>query len=112
MVKVYVRHLGENEKNHSMRWRLIKRLFSIEMNTHGIQKTIWQRRFWEHCIRDEDDWKAHMDYIHYNPVKHGYVNMPSDYQHSSFHYWKEKGLYEKEWGIEEPRTFSQVRTPE
>jgi putative transposase len=97
--------LPEKEKNFSTRWRLIKRYFSMEINTainHRKEKEVWQRRFWEHVIRDEDDWKNHMDYIHYNPVKHQLVQSPGDWQHSSFHYWVEKGIYEKNWGLMEP----------
>ncbi len=93
--------LPENDKDFSTRWRLIKRYFSMEMNTLvncRKEKEVWQRRFWEHTIRDEDDWQKHMDYIHYNPVKHGLVEAPSDWQYSSFNYWVEKGIYEKNWG--------------
>ncbi|MCC2666929.1 MAG: transposase, partial [Gammaproteobacteria bacterium] len=66
--------LPENDKDFSTRWRLIKRYFSIQMKTvinHRKEKEVWQRRFWEHAIQDEEDWGKHMDYIHYNPVKHG-----------------------------------------
>lgn len=97
--------LPENDKDFSTRWRLIKRYFSMEMNTlvnHRKEKEVWQRRFWEHTIRDEDDWQKHMDYIHYNPVKHGLVQTPGDWQHSSFNYWVEKGIYEKNWGSMQP----------
>src|ERR1700733_7572580 len=82
--------LPENDQDFSMRWRLIKRYFSMEMNAsinHRKEKEVWQRRFWEHTIRDENDWQKHMDYIHYNPVKHGLVRMPGDWQYSSFNYW-------------------------
>jgi putative transposase len=97
--------LPEKDNNFSMRWRLIKRYFSMEMDTsvnHRKEKEVWQRRFWEHAIRDVNDWQKHMDYIHYNPVKHGLVRMPSDWQHSSFNYWVGRGLYEKNWGSMEP----------
>jgi putative transposase len=62
------------------------------------EKGIWQRRFWEHTIRDERDYRTHCDYIHYNPVKHGLVNSPRDWPHSSFHKFVEKGLYAESWG--------------
>ena len=97
--------LPENDKDFSTRWRLIKRYFSMQMNTlvnHRKEKEVWQRRFWEHTIRDEDDWQKHMDYIHYNPVKHRLVQTPGDWQHSSFNYWVEKGFYEKNWGLTQP----------
>ncbi len=98
-----------------MRWRLIKRYFSMEMNTsvnHRKEKEVWQRRFWEHAIRDVNDWQKHMDYIHYNPVKHELVRMPADWQHSSFNYWVEKGLYEKDWGGMESLMFAEVERAE
>jgi len=62
------------------------------------ERNIWQRRFWEHAIRDEADYLRHVDYIHYNPVKHGYVDAVKDWQYSSFHRWVEKGLYPLNWG--------------
>ncbi|MBI5604334.1 MAG: transposase [Deltaproteobacteria bacterium] len=61
------------------------------------EKGIWQRRFWEHTIRDERDYRNHCDYIHYNPVKHGLVKYPRDWPHSSFHEFVEKGLYPESW---------------
>ncbi|MBV9575221.1 MAG: transposase [Gammaproteobacteria bacterium] len=97
--------LPENDKDFSTRWRLIKRYFSMKMNTainHRNEKEIWQRRFWEHSIRNEIDWQKRMDYIHYNPVKHGLVTSPGDWKHSSFNYWVKKGIYEKDWGSTEP----------
>lgn len=58
---------------------------------------IWQRRFFDHLIRDEDDFIAHMDYLHYNPVKHGHVNCPGDWPWSSFHHWAKQGAYPMNW---------------
>lgn len=58
---------------------------------------VWQRRFWEHAIRDEDDLNHHLDYIHYNPVKHGVASCPHAWPHTSFHRWVEQGGYENEW---------------
>ena len=87
----------------------------MEMNTsinHRKEKEVWQRRFWEHAIRDEDDWQNHMDYIHYNPVKHGLVQTPVDWQHSSFNYWVDKGVYEKNWGSIEPIVFTGMNKAE
>lgn len=60
--------------------------------------TIWQRRFWEHWIRDEDDWNRYVDYIHYNPVKHGLVDRVCEYNDSSFHDYVIAGFYDPSWG--------------
>lgn len=58
---------------------------------------IWQRRFWEHTIRDENDLAAHMDYIHYNPVKHGLASCPHAWPYSSFGKWVSEGRYDRDW---------------
>jgi len=68
----------------------------IHLKRH--ERGIWQRRFWEHVIRDETDHINHIDYIHYNPVKHGWVTQVSDWQYSSFHRFVEKGVYSSNWG--------------
>jgi putative transposase len=60
--------------------------------------TLWQRRFWEHQIRDEQDYCAHVEYIHFNPVKHGLATRPGDWHSSSFKRWVARGLYEEDWG--------------
>jgi putative transposase len=72
----------------------------------GIDGSVkfWQRRFYDHIIRDEDDFARHLDYIHYNPVKHGRVSKPEDWPHSSFLAWKERGVYEDEWGWSAPES--------
>jgi putative transposase len=79
--------LPEGDADFSTRWRLIKRHFSFQipgpMAVSG-EKNIWQRRFWEHWIRDDQDFYNHMNYIHYNPVKHGYVSRPEDWEYSSY----------------------------
>ena len=69
---------------------------------------LWQHRFWDHMIRDEKDYENHFDYIHYNPVKHGYVTKPEDWFHSSYHYCLEKGYYEVGWGYTEPETIKDM----
>jgi putative transposase len=71
---------------------------------HDIQHplTLWQGRFWDHIIRDDLDLARHMDYIHYNPVKHGYAAAPGDWAHSTFRYWSDKGCYLPDWGAQEP----------
>ena len=66
----------------------------------------WQKRFWDHVIRDETDLQRHLDYIHYNPVKHGLVIKPEDWAHSSFLAWKERGAYPDEWGWAVPRSLA------
>jgi putative transposase len=74
-------HMPKGDSDFSMRWMLVKRHFSIHFDASRNvrrEKEIWQRRLWEHCVRDEDDWRRHMDYIRYNPVKHGYVARPVD----------------------------------
>ena len=80
--------LPESEHDFSTRWRLIKHGFTRAVGQTGI----WQNRFWEHLIRDDADLGAHMDYIHWNPVKHGYVADPANWPHSSWH------RYKHEWG--------------
>ncbi|MDD2815392.1 MAG: transposase [Thiotrichaceae bacterium] len=73
--------------NYSTRWKCIKQHFSKQIETlvnHRQEKQVWQRRFWEHVIRDEHDLNNHLAYIFYNPVKHGYVEKPLDWQYSSF----------------------------
>jgi putative transposase len=62
---------------------------------------VWQRRFWDHIIRDQRDMNSHIDYIHYNPVKHGYVHSPFEWKHSSIHEYKERGMYPPDWGIKQ-----------
>ena len=97
--------------DYSTRWRLIKAQFSAGIDKPADdrgEKAVWQRRFWEHLLRDEDDWCKHMDYIHYNPVKHGYVKSPGDWPHSSFHQALKEGLYPPEWGMQEPRHISRM----
>jgi putative transposase len=58
---------------------------------------IWQRRYWEHTIRDISDFERHLDYIHYNPVKHGHARCPHEWAHSSFDKWVEKSVYKSDW---------------
>jgi len=64
---------------------------------------LWQKRYYDHVIRDDDDFRNHLDYIHFNPVKHGYVTRTVEYPWSSFHAWCERGVYTSEWGDSEPR---------
>jgi len=102
--------LPEGDQDYSVRWALIKkgftrrvklRLKTPEPNRSRIRRreaTVWQRRFWEHQIRDEADYGAHCDYIHYNPVRHGLADSPKDWQYSTFHRYVKAGLYPEDWG--------------
>lgn len=104
--------LPEYDSNYALRWSNIKRFFSIgcelpspTTSTSRLkkrEKSVWQRRFWEHTIRDQQDWQKHVDYIHYNPVKHGYVESPANWQYSSFKKSVAKGWYQEDWGLTEP----------
>ena len=67
---------------------------------------VWQRRFWEHHIRDDEDFRAHVEYCWFNPVKHGYVTAPLDWEHSSFHKFVDEGLYRPDWGSKREIGFS------
>jgi len=103
--------LPENDDNFASRWAVIKRTVSQRCNSlggieelingsHGKrgERRVWQRRFWEHLIRDELDFQRHLDYLHWNPVKHGYVKNVKDWPHSTFHRFVAKGLYPPNWG--------------
>ncbi len=101
--------LPDNDSDFSIRWKRIKATFSrlYQGRTDGNisesmrrkkEKGIWQRRFWEHVIRDQTDFNRHCDYIHYNPVKHGLVNSPLEWEYSSFKKFVEKGLHSQDWG--------------
>ena len=99
--------LPEGDDDFPMRWSLIKARFSRQIKTGEVvsksrqrkgERNIWQRRYWEHVIRDEADYFRHVDYIHYNPVKHGYVDAVKDWQYSSFHRWVADGNYPMNWG--------------
>ncbi len=61
------------------------------------ERDIWQRRFFEHTIRDQDDFNRHVEYIHFNPVKHGYCKCPHQWPHSSFDRWVRAGIYSRDW---------------
>jgi putative transposase len=99
--------LPEDDADFSTRWSLIKRGFSRGLDPGKSrsaskvakrEKGIWQRRYWEHAIRDDADLERHVDYIHFNPVKHGHVTRVTDWPHSSFHRYVEGGLLAAGWG--------------
>ncbi len=98
--------LPPGDDDYSTRWRIIKTLFAkaLPMTEHRSsvrrrrgERGIWQRRYWEHTIRDERDYSAHMDYIHYNPVKHGYVRRVMDWPYSTFARLVREGIYTTDW---------------
>jgi putative transposase len=91
--------------NFSIVMRSIKANFTLEYKKlYGIKTPykLWQARFWDHVIRDEQDLENHFDYIHWNPVKHGYVKNPDEWKHSSYQHWFSRGYYpeERKHGIE------------
>ena len=98
--------LPEHDKDFAGRWSLIKSGFSRGLEprprSHSKvakrEKGIWQRRYWEHAVRDESDLERHIDYVHFNPVKHGYVARVADWPHSSFHRFVERRLLPADWG--------------
>jgi len=97
--------LPQDDSDFSGRWREIKKSVSRELapqTNHRNERLVWQKRFWEHLIRDEKDWRNHMDYIHYNPVRHGLVKRPADWPWSSFSKAVERGWYDRDWGLVEP----------
>jgi len=91
------------------RWRRIKAMVSRRCGdwagepapdssrARRKERLLWQRRFWEHAIRDDNDFAAHVDYIHYNPVKHGWCSTPADWRYSTFHRYVAAGLYPMDW---------------
>ena len=81
--------------------RKIKLSFSSFYRKNSPQRSIklWQHRYWDHIIRDQDDFNRHVDYIHYNPVKHGLVKRPLEYRYSSFCEYFERGVYGPDWGV-------------
>ncbi len=106
--------LPEEDSDYPTRWRLIKEAFTREyVPAYGLiwndarrrargERTVWQRRYWEHLIRDDGDFSAHLEYIHLNPVRHGLVKAPRDWQHSTFLKWVANGSYDLTWGAMGP----------
>ncbi len=101
--------LPDSDSDFSTRWKRIKGTFSrhyvgccrediSESMRRKKEKGIWQRRFWEHAIRDQSDFNRLYDYIHYNPVKHGLVGLPMEWKYSSLWKFVEKGFYSQDWG--------------
>ena len=101
-----IMELPENDAKFSTRLRQIKTYFiqeimaterSILRNARD-EYNLWQRRFWEHQIRNDADFETHVNYIHYNPVKHGLVNNVIDWPYSSFHRYVREGILPQNWG--------------
>jgi putative transposase len=101
--------LPAGDSDYKMRWALIEAGFSRQLpagerrsasRVHRGERGIWQRRFWEHAIRDDRDFERHVDYIHWNPVKHGCVKRVCDWPHSSFHAYVRRGVYPEEWACD------------
>ncbi|MBK1724912.1 REP-associated tyrosine transposase [Thiocystis violacea] len=97
--------LPDGDSDFLRRWRDIKhhvsRRIDAAVNLRG-EKSVWQRRFWEHLIRDQEDWRRHVDYVHFNPVKHGLVTRAGDWRYRSFLTAVRKGWYGLDWGCMEP----------
>jgi putative transposase len=106
--------------DYAGRWRRVKGLFTRAMVNSGAsimrdargEYQLWQRRFWEHTIRDDADFERHVDYIHFNPVKHGLVQKVADWPHSSFHRYVQRGALPQDWaGVAGGRTDSSFGEP-
>jgi putative transposase len=102
--------LPEGDADYSKRWGIIKSRFSrlwlakcgdeitiSPARAEHRERGIWQKRFWEHRIRDEDDFIHHVNYMHYSPVKHGLAQCPHQWQCSSFDRWVQQGFYQRDW---------------
>ncbi len=92
--------IDPKENDLSGLMKRIKLSFSAKYRKKIGENTgrVWQNRFWDHIIRDENDLNRHIDYIHYNPVKHGIVSSPKEWKYSSIHKFIEEGVYSEEWG--------------
>ena len=99
--------LPDGDADYSRRWSLIKSGFSRGLAAETApskskiskrERGLWQRRYWEHAIRDDADLERHVDYIHFNPVKHGHASRVCDWPHSSFHRYFERGVLPVDWG--------------
>jgi putative transposase len=99
--------LPSGDADFTLRWRLIKAAFSKQLpkverrskvRAARGERAIWQRRFWEHTLRDERDYAAHVDYVHFNPVKHGHARAVKEWPYSTFHRDVAQGVYLEDWG--------------
>ena len=107
--------LPAGDDDYSTRWKRIKSDFTQEWLRRGGEESpvssakrargrrgVWQPRFWEHTLEDEEDLESHFDYVHYNPMKHGYVKRLAEWPWSSFHRYVAEGHYPPDWGSTEP----------
>ena len=109
--------LPEGDADFAIRWHLIKGSFTRRLppgepvstsRKSRRERGIWQRRYWEHTIRDNDDFARDLDYIHFNPVKHGHVAHVADWPYPSFHRFVRLGLYPADLAISEhDRSFAE-----
>ncbi len=99
--------LPKGDRDFPTRWMLIKTGFSRRVTADERrsdsrrqkgERGIWQRRYWEHLIRDDEDYRRHVDYVHYNPVKHGHVARAAEWPHSTFSQYVNQGVYSPDWG--------------
>jgi putative transposase len=87
--------LPDGDADYAKRWSMIKRLTTQASGRNDL----WQPRYWEHCLRDEGDLQQHLDYIHWNPAKHGLVAKAGDWPYSTFHRYVRAAYYPADWGI-------------
>jgi putative transposase len=100
-----VMRLPDGDADFPNRWSLIKRRFTDRIIRAGAEvarrrtgePALWQPRYWEHTIRDDRDFERHVDYVHFNPVRHGLVDRVCDWPHSSFHHYVRHGLLPLDW---------------
>ena len=101
--------LPQGDADYPTKWMRVKSYFTRRCSDslksppasalrHKREQTIWQHRYWEHQIRGDKDYERHCDYIHYNPVKHGYVSQVADWPYSSFHRFVRRAIYPPDWG--------------
>lgn len=105
--------LPPGDADFATRWRLVKTWFTKHCDsdtssgyatltrptrTSKCEQAVWQHRYWEHMVRDDADYPRHVEYIHFNPVKHGYVKAPMDWPYSSFRLYVKAGIYPPDWG--------------
>ncbi len=113
--------LPRGDTDYSTRWQRIKREFTYAYlaaggreccvslsNRRHRNRGVWQRRFWEHTLRDESEFIDFCDYIHFNPVKHGYVRRVADWPYSTFHRFVAAGEYAANWGKAVPKTIANL----
>ena len=111
--------LPDGDADYPNRWRLIKRRFTdavLKLQTPVARApngevALWQRRYWQHMIRDEKDFERHVDYIHFNPVKHSFVGRVRDWPYSSFHRYVRQGLLPEDWAGDLARAAGVLASP-